>query len=88
MKILSKKEANYPADLDPIKKNHYYYFDFNYGKVEIGEELLSGNASLLHVKKTRFFTDGNTRVKFKKRFGNKLCTNVNLKGLYYIPVAP
>lgn len=86
-KIMSKKVTTKPSHLVKIEKGGCYYFDFGYGRERITGKPLSGNASYLHVEKKRFVTLGNTKFRFKKRFNNRLCTNVNLIGLYYIPVS-
>ena len=47
-------------------------------------EPLVGNSSYLHVKKSLYW--GDSKIKFTKRFHNRLYSTRNLFGLYYVPV--
>lgn len=85
-RIVSKKEDLGENCLEVLKKGRCYSFDFgnsdnDTAKTEV--EPLVGNASYLHVKKSRFW--GDTKIKFTKRFHNRLYTTKNLIGLCYSP---
>lgn len=90
-KIISKKVLmNNKPNLDLLKKREYYYFDFrnNNEPTENKIEPLSGISNYLDVKNKNVFVDGNTRIRFTKRFHYRLYTTKNLIGLYYVPKPP
>lgn len=91
-KIISKKvQIDKNPDLEMIVKGKYYYFDFvNPIKESTKDKVepLSGVANHLDVKNKNMFVDGNTRIRFTKRFHYRLYTTNNLVGLYYIPPPP
>lgn len=81
---------NNKPNLDLLKKREYYYFDFrnNNEPTENKIEPLSGISNYLDVKNKNVFVDGNTRIRFTKRFHYRLYTTKNLIGLYYVPKPP
>jgi hypothetical protein len=91
-KIISKKASlDENANVEQLSKGKRYCFDFggkNNNPANIEAVPLSGSASYLHVKNSRFFTDGKTRIKFTKRFHYRLYMTKNLIGLYYSPGCP
>lgn len=86
-KIISEKvsrDVNPPEVL--LKKGRYYAFVFrnkDHATTNPDAEPLLGNISYLHVKTSKFW--GDTKIKFSKRFHNRMYTTKNLNGLYYIP---
>lgn len=83
-KIVSKKVELEESCLEVIKKGRYYSFVFgnrDNDTVKVEVEPLVGNASYLHVKRSRFW--GDTKIKFTKRFHYRLYTTKNLIGLCY-----
>lgn len=88
-KIISKKVLpDKKANLEQLKKGKYYYFDFggednDTTKAKI--DPLKGVMNYLDVKNNKFFIDGETKIKFTKRFHCRLYKTKNLIGLYYVP---
>ncbi|MBB3699098.1 hypothetical protein KMW28_07965 [Flammeovirga yaeyamensis] len=87
-KIISKKVVIKESEFELLKKGKSYYFDFGSNIDEKGTEPLAGIANYLDVKNKPVFIDGNTRIRFTKRFHYRLYTSNNLMGLYYIPPSP
>lgn len=85
-KIISKiVSLDKKPDLEQLRKGKSYYFDFgrtNHDTTKVEAVPLSGSASYLHVKNSRFFNDGKTKIKFEKRFHYRIYTTRNLIGLY------
>ena len=84
-KIISEKVSR---DMNPhevlLKKGRYYVFgNTDHATSTADAEPLLGNISYLHVKRSKFW--GDTKIKFSKRFHNRLYTTLNLNGLYYSP---
>lgn len=87
-KIISKRVERNDSNLELLKRGGYYYFNFgtnNDGIVEEKTEPLSGIVNNLDVKNKSTFIDGNTKIKFTKRFHYRLYTTNNLIGLFYVP---
>lgn len=86
-KIISKiVSLDKKPDLEQLRKGKSYYFDFgrtNHDTTKVETVPLSGSASYLHVKDSRFFNDGKTKIKFEKRFHYRIYMTRNLIGLYY-----
>jgi hypothetical protein len=91
-KIISKKVQEVRPNLDEIKKGGYYNFICGDPCKQTLEKVepLTGIANSSHVKYNNYvlMDDGVTKIRFSKRFHNKLCRARNLVGLYYIPVKP
>lgn len=87
-KIISKNASpDLKLGLVLLRKGKRYYFDFgeeNSDSSRVAIVPFTGNASYLHVKNSRFFVDGKTRIKFEKRFHYRLYSSRNLIGLYYL----
>jgi hypothetical protein len=87
-KIISKKVSLINPNLELLKKGHYYSFAFGDPNIELPKENvepLSGIMTDLDIKNNPFFIDGNTKIRFTKRFHYRLYLSKNLKGLYYSP---
>lgn len=84
-KLISKKVLIQEPDLELLKKGKSYYFDFGNNKAIEEIEPLIGIANNLDVKEKSIFIDGNTKIRFTKRFHYRLYTTNNLKGLFYVP---
>lgn len=88
-KIITKKvQPDKKANLKQLKKGEYYYFDFKDAKNEAKEAKvvpISRIANDLDVQNKYVFVDGDTKIKFIKRFHYHLYTTKNLIGLYYVP---
>ena len=86
-KIISKKSAfNNIGKLQVVTKGSYYYFDFKNAPDGPGDvKPLTGIANYLDVKNSHFFIDGDTKIKFTRRFHRRIYTTRNLIGLYYSP---
>lgn len=87
-KIISKKvPLNNAQNLQLLKTGRYYYFEFGKGKNEAKDKVepLTGVMNNLDIKNDHVFVDGDTRIKFTKRFHYRLYTTKNLIGLYYSP---
>lgn len=87
-KIISRKVEKNEPNLELLKRGEYYYFDFGTNNDNIVEEKVepfSGIANDLDVKNNSTFIDGNTKIKFTKRFHYRLYTTDNLLGLFYVP---
>ena len=85
-KIVSRKLELEKTHLEMLRKGNYYNFDFgkeNNGIANAEEEPLVGIANYLHVKKSYFW--GETKIKFTKRFHDRIYTTQNLIGVYYSP---
>ena len=90
-KIISKKMQLDIPNLELLKKGNYYYFDIGINSKKATEdniEALTGIANYLDVKNKPVFVDGNTKIRFTKRFHFRLYTTKNLIGLFYIPDPP
>ncbi len=90
-KIISKKIQIDKPNLELLKKGEYYYFDFGNANNKIAKEKtdpLSGIANYSDVKNKSVFIDGDTKIRFTKRFHYRLYTTKNLIGLFYTPSPP
>jgi len=90
-KIISKKVSLVNPNFEILKKGGYYYFIFGNPNKKVTEEKvepLTGIVNHLDVKNKPVFIDGNTKIRFTKRFHYKLYFTKNLLGLYYVPNPP
>lgn len=76
------------SDLEQLQKGKSYYLNLGSNKITEEVEPLMGIANNLHVKDKPIFIDGNTKIRFTKRFHYRLYTTNNLKGLFYVPKPP
>lgn len=86
-KIISRKNKVKMPENESIKKGSFYYFDLNYQNDSFKDNRikpLSGVANYFDVTNNKEFIDGNTKIKFTKRFHYRLYMTKNLIGLYYI----
>ncbi|MFM2293027.1 MAG: hypothetical protein RIS29_2840 [Bacteroidota bacterium] len=87
-KIISRKNDIKLANNERIKKGHSYRFDLNCKNDSCGDKVtkpLCGIANYLDVTNKKEFIDGNTRIKFTKRYHYRIYMTKNLVGLYYVP---
>lgn len=91
-KIISKRvQVDKNHNLELLKKGEYYYFVFGDAKHKDNKdkvEPLSGVANYLDVQNKYVFIDGDTKIKFTKRFHCRIYITKNLMGLYYVPNSP
>lgn len=87
-KIISKKlPIDSTLNLELLRKGAHYYLVLGIEDSALANvQPLSGVMNHLDHKKTRFFIEGDTKIKFTNRFRYRLYVTKNLIGLYYSPL--